>query len=161
MNQDTHNGADPQIEAPHGQRRALMSFCAQATEDELHAAVTALAPLPDVRDARPVSTGLVMLRGRIGGDGGAFNLGEATVTRAAIVLATGETGFSYILGRAPAKARLAAIIDALGQNPAWAARLEAAFVVPVMARVDAERATARAQTEATKVNFFTLVRGED
>jgi len=161
MSYDTLTGADPQIEAPHRQRRALMSVCAQATEDELRVAVAALAPLPDVRDARPVSTGLVMLRGRIGGDGGTFNLGEATVTRAAIVLATGEAGFSYILGRALAKARLAAIVDALGQNPYWAARLEVAFVVPVLARVEAERATTRAQTEATKVNFFTLVRGED
>lgn len=161
MDQVSQPGARVQQDAPHDKRRALMSVCARATEAELQAAVEALAPLPEVRDARPVATGLVMLRGRIGGDGGAFNLGEATVTRAAVTLATGEAGFSYILGRLPAKARLAAIVDALGQNPAWASRLQSTFVAPVLARVEAERATTRAQTEATKVNFFTLVRGED
>lgn len=138
-----------------------MSVCAQASEAELQAALTALGELPAVRDARPVSCGLVMLRGRTGGDGNAFNLGEATVTRAAVVLASGETGFSYVLGRLPVKARLAAIVDALGQSPVWAARLENVLAEPVAARVAAEREKTRAQTEATKVNFFTLVRGED
>lgn len=161
MDHVSNHGANTPQDAPHEKRRALMSVCAKATEEELQAAVAALDPLPAFRDARPVSTGLVMVRGRVGGDGNAFNLGEATVTRAAVTLATGEAGFSYILGRSPAKARLAAIIDALGQNPAWAARLQDAFVTPVLSRIEAERATARAQTEATKVNFFTLVRGED
>lgn len=142
-------------------RRELMRVCADATEAELDGALSAMAPLPMVRDVRPAATGLVMLRGRIGGDGQAFNVGEASVTRAAVRLDSGETGFSYMLGRSPTKARLAAIIDALGQNTLWHDRLWQALVVPVAARVAENRATQRAQTEATKVNFFTLVRGED
>lgn len=142
-------------------RQLLMRLCAAATEAELQRALTLLEPLPQIRDARPPDTGLVMLRGRTGGEGPAFNLGEATVSRAAVTLDSGETGCSYMLGRSPAKARLAAIIDALGQAPAWSSRLHEAFVVPVSARLEAKRATKRAQTEATKVNFFTLVRGED
>jgi alpha-D-ribose 1-methylphosphonate 5-triphosphate synthase subunit PhnG len=142
-------------------RQSLMRLCAQATEAELQRALTLLEPLPSIHDVRTPDTGLVMLRGRTGGEGQAFNLGEATVTRAAVTLDSGESGFSYILGRSPAKARLAAIVDALGQNRQWRDRLNASFVVPVSARLDADRASQRARTEATKVNFFTLVRGED
>ena len=54
-----------------------------------------------------------MLRGRIGGDGAPFNFGEATVSRCAVRLATGETGFGYVLGRDHEKARLIALCDAL------------------------------------------------
>ena len=62
-----------------------------------------------------------MLRGRMGGSGPTFNIGEATVTRAAVRLDTGTVGFSYLLGRSHRRARLAALVDALGQDPAWRA----------------------------------------
>ena len=54
-----------------------------------------MSPLavPRYEELRTAETGLVMLRGRIGGDGAPFNLGEATVTRAAVRLASGEVGF--------------------------------------------------------------------
>ncbi len=142
-------------------RQSLMRLCAEATEAELRHALALLEPLPHVLDARPISTGLVMLRGRMGGDGAPFNLGEATVSRATVTLDGAQTGFSYILGRSHAKARLAAIMDALGQMQDWSPRVQEAFIVPVTARIEAERTTQRAQTEATRVNFFTLARGED
>jgi len=142
-------------------RQALMRVCAQATEDELAAAVDALDPKPETTDVRPVETGLVMLRGRIGGSGGPFNVGEATVTRAAVRLATGETGFSYLLGRSKARARLAAILDAAAQCPGHRQAIERHFVRPVTGRVEGERRRAREEAAATRVEFFTLVRGED
>jgi alpha-D-ribose 1-methylphosphonate 5-triphosphate synthase subunit PhnG len=102
-----------------------------------------------------------MLRGRMGGDGAAFNVGEATVTRAAVRLENGTAGFSYLLGRHPRRARLAAIVDALGQEAAWREKLDATLVAPVNARL-AEAARIKAEeTAATRVNFFTVVRGED
>ena len=102
-----------------------------------------------------------MLRGRMGGSGPAFNLGEATVTRAALRLQSGAIGFSYLLGRSHRRARLAALVDALGQDAGRRSRLEASLVAPVMARRAAADARVRAETAATKVDFFTLVRGED
>lgn len=146
----------------HGatQRRALMRVCAQANEAEIDRALEALGPLPDVEDVRAPEQGLVMLRGRIGGDGAAFNLGEATVTRAAVRI--GKTlGYGYLLGRCPDKARLAAIVDALGQDADWRARLEETLVTPVGTRRAAEQQAQAAETASTRVNFFTLVRGED
>jgi alpha-D-ribose 1-methylphosphonate 5-triphosphate synthase subunit PhnG len=141
-------------------RQALMRVCAYAREAELARAIDALGPLPEAEQVRAPECGLVMLRGRIGGDGAPFNAGEATVTRAAVRI--GETlGYGYLLGRCPNKARLAAIVDALGQDEDWRARLEDVLVAPVAARRAAEHQAEAAETASTRVNFFTLVRGED
>lgn len=141
-----------------------MATCAEAQPAELADALGRLAPIPDIRDLRAPQTGLVMLRGRAGGDGAAFNLGEATVTRAAVVLERGgegaATGFAYHLGRDLERARRAALIDALWQLPARRRLVEDALA-PVRARLAADMASAARQTAATRVNFFTLVRGED
>src|SRR6478609_10997349 len=102
--------------APHvAARQAVMAAAAAATLDELEEAVARLGR-PASSELRSPEIGLVMLRGRIGGDGAPFNLGEATVTRAAVRLETGEVGIAYALGRCAAKARLAAIIDGLAQR---------------------------------------------
>jgi alpha-D-ribose 1-methylphosphonate 5-triphosphate synthase subunit PhnG len=138
-----------------------MRTCAQATETELETALVALGDLPASNELRPVETGLVTLRGRMGGSGPAFNIGEATVTRAAVRLDNGLVGFSYLLGRSQRRARLAALIDALGQDPDWRTKLERSLVAPVAARQGAADARVRADTAATRVDFFTLVRGED
>ena len=142
-------------------RQALMRACTEASEAELELALAGLGGLPAFEELRPPQTGLVMLRGRIGGSGPHFNLGEATVTRAAVRLETGAVGFSYLLGRSHRRARLAAAVDAVGQNSHWRAKLQSSLIAPVMARRAAEDARARAETAATKVDFFTLVRGED
>jgi alpha-D-ribose 1-methylphosphonate 5-triphosphate synthase subunit PhnG len=138
-----------------------MRVCAEATEAEMEAALAALGDLTPVDDIRPPQTGLVMLRGRIGGDGPPFNIGEATVTRAAVRLASGEMGFAYLLGRSHRRARLAALIDALGQRERDRTALQRLLVEPVTARCDSARARRQAETGATRVDFFTLVRGED
>ena len=142
-------------------RQALMRASAEATEAELEAALAKLGELPAAEELRSPQTGLVMLRGRMGGSGPAFNLGEATVTRAALRLQSGAIGFSYLLGRSHRRARLAALVDALRQDADYRSRLEASLVAPVMARRAAVDARMRAETAATKVDFFTLVRGED
>jgi alpha-D-ribose 1-methylphosphonate 5-triphosphate synthase subunit PhnG len=142
-------------------RQVLMRACAEASEAELDAALAALGELPAAEELRPPQTGLVMLRGRIGGSGPPFNVGEATVTRAALRLESGAIGFSYLLGRSHRRARLAALVDALGQDADCRTRLEASLIAPVMSRRAAENARSRAETAATKVDFFTLVRGED
>lgn len=138
-----------------------MRICAEATEAELERALADCGGIPEAEDVRAPEAGLVMLRGRIGGDGAMFNVGEATVTRAVVRLPDGALGYSYLLGRSARRARLAAIVDALGQDAVWRERLETGLVSPVRKRCDAERASRSAQAAATRVNFFTLVRGED
>ena len=96
----------------------------------------------------------------MGGDGAAFNLGEATIARAAVEVDGVGVGFAYHLGRDTGRARQAAIVDALWQAPARRTEVET-LLRPVRERIEAERAQAARQTAATRVNFFTLARGED
>jgi alpha-D-ribose 1-methylphosphonate 5-triphosphate synthase subunit PhnG len=142
-------------------RRAAMAVLAQARTPEIADGLAAVGETPAYVELRPVETGLVMIRGRIGGDGAPFNLGEATVTRAAVRMATGESGFAYQLGRDGDKARLAAVCDALWQSRTYQTAIECHVLAPIRRRLERERGETQAQTAATRVDFFTLVRGED
>jgi len=97
-----------------------------------------------------------MVRGRAGETGEPFNLGEMTTTRCTLRLATGEVGHGWTAGRDAVKARTVALCDALAGTPA-AEALETAVLAPL--RAETEDA-AEARAAATKVEFFTLVRGE-
>ena len=110
---------------------------------------------------RPPETGLVMLRGRMGGTGGAFNLGEATVTRCAVRLAKGHEGHAYVMGRNFAHAKVAAICDGLMQDEGYRGKVEKLVLQPLQKILDERRLLAGRKAAATKVDFFTLVRGED
>lgn len=142
------------------QHQHWMAALAFAAGDLLEAGWATLEPKPDYHLLRPVETGMTLLRGRIGGDGQPFNFGEATITRAAVALESGERGFSYLLGRRPREAELAALFHALLQHPAHRDLIEERVIRPSdMTRrcaVDAERAAAA----ATRVDFSTLVRGD-
>ncbi|MBA2397123.1 MAG: phosphonate C-P lyase system protein PhnG, partial [Bradyrhizobium sp.] len=87
------------------QRKAVMAVLAHSDPTDISSRLAAIA-LPDYENLREPENGLVMVRGRIGGDGAAFNLGEATVSRAAVRLSTGEIGFGYTLGRDGEKAHM-------------------------------------------------------
>jgi alpha-D-ribose 1-methylphosphonate 5-triphosphate synthase subunit PhnG len=110
---------------------------------------------------RPPETGLVMLRGRIGGTGGAFNLGEATVTRCAVRTAKGHEGHAYVMGRNHDHAKIAAICDALLQDENYHVNVEAQVLQPLQKLLSDRQSLAAHKAAATKVDFFTLVRGEN
>ena len=141
-------------------RREAMAVltCSSAAEIAKHLA--AVDPLPAHRELRPPQSGLLMLRGRIGGDGAPFNFGEATVSRAAVRLGSGETGVGYVLGREQEQARLIALCDALIQNESHRSQIEECVLEPIRKRLADERNLTAQQVAATKVEFFTLVRGE-
>lgn len=152
---------DRKIEGDAFCRRTILAVLARACEGEIENLAKGLEPLPEVADLRAAETGLVMVRGRIGGGGAPFNLGEATATRASIQLATGEIGHGYALGDDREGVRLAAIVDALWQRPSDRARVEQQVLQPIADRLAGEDAKRAAETAATKVNFFTMVRGDD
>ena len=141
-------------------RRDAMAIYAEAAVEELKSGLEIIGEWVHT-DVRKAETGLVMIQGRIGGDGAPFNLGEATVTRAAVRVASGEIGFSYLLGRDLEKARLAALCDALWQTQIARQAVETHVLAPIRARLFREREETAARTAATRVEFFTLVRGED
>jgi alpha-D-ribose 1-methylphosphonate 5-triphosphate synthase subunit PhnG len=141
------------------QRKAAMAVLAHSDAAEISGCLAAIA-LPAHENLREPENGLVMVRGRIGGDGAAFNLGEATVSRAAVRLATGEVGFGYTLGRDGAKERMIALCDAMVQSDQFAGTVEMRVIAPLRAAMVAERNRKAEEAAATRVDFYTLVRGE-
>ena len=150
-----HPASDDELTAL---RRRAMAVLADSSTDDIAERMSAL-DLPACEELRTPENGLVMLRGRVGGDGAPFNLGEATVTRAAVKIAGGEVGFAYVLGRHTRKARMIAICDAMVQS-ADRARVIDLVVAPLERAMTERRQHRDAETAATRVNFFTLVRGE-
>lgn len=153
--------AHPDLAPPTGDaaRKHWMGLLARARPARLAAALQGL-DLPAHDWARAPETGAVMVRGRMGGSGAPFNLGEMTVTRCALRLATGEVGHAYVQGRDKAHATRAALVDALMQGPR-AEEMRAAVLEPLAAAAKADRAARAGKAAATKVDFFTMVRGED
>ena len=125
-----------------------------------------LAPFEsDLRDCayqliRPAEIGMTLVRGRMGGTGAPFNLGEMSVTRCVVRLADGSTGYSYRAGRDKRQAELAALADAHLQSPQQS-RWLAELIEPLAAAQARSAAQKAAETATTRVEFFTLLRGED
>lgn len=142
-------------------RKRIVDLLARATRDEMESAIKDHGGLPDHVLLRGPDTGLVMIRGRIGGGGAPFNLGEATMSRASIRLADGRIGHGYRLGTDRKAVTLAAIIDAIAQEERARTALDAGLFAALADRVAEEALQTRNETAATKVDFFTMVRGED
>jgi alpha-D-ribose 1-methylphosphonate 5-triphosphate synthase subunit PhnG len=140
-------------------RRAAMAVLAHSDAAAIAGHLGTIA-VPVHESLREPENGIVMVRGRIGGDGAPFNLGEATVSRAAVRLASGVVGFGYTLGRDRQKARMIALCDALLQSDEFADAVEANVLAPLRSAMAAERNQKAAETAATRVDFYTLVRGE-
>jgi len=141
-------------------RRDAAALLAGSSAAEIARHLATIGPLPPHADVRAPESGLVMMRGRIAGDGAPFNFGEATVSRAVVRLESGETGYCYVLGRQHDKARLIALCDALIQTDRHHGAIEQHVLAPIRARLDAARQADAERVAATKVEFFTLVRGE-
>ena len=135
-------------------RKAWMAVLARAPAAALEAASQGL--LPGYTRLRGPEIGLVMLQGRAGGTGQAFNLGEATVVRCTVRTGSGQVGHAYCLGRDLRQAELAAAFDAALQDPAQHGRIDAAVIQPLAAAQAAQRAEAARRAAATQVQFFTM-----
>lgn len=142
-------------------RQARLSTLAAADGAELLHLWEGLGIDPACEMVRGPEIGLIALRGRIGGGGAPFNFGEATVTRATVRLESGAVGHSVALGRDRRKAKLIAILDALAQDAEMESKIDAGIIRPLLKSQADRDALRREETAATKVDFFTMVRGED
>ena len=138
------------------QRRHWMGVLARASLGEIAAGLDQAPPLPAHTRLRGPEAGLVMVRGRQGGDGGPFNLGEMTVTRCSVRLADGTLGHAYVAGRDLRQAELAALLDACLQRPDLHDALLAEVIRPLAARQAEAAALVARKAAATKVEFFTM-----
>jgi alpha-D-ribose 1-methylphosphonate 5-triphosphate synthase subunit PhnG len=138
-----------------------MSVLATASLDDVEAAWRRVDGRATYRLLRAPETGLVMVRGRAGGTGMRFNLGEMTATRCTVELPGGEVGHGWVPGRNARHAELAAVLDALLQDPERRPALEARVLTPLLRLLEARRRLERERAASARVDFFTLVRGEE
>jgi len=149
-------------DASTARRQKWMAALALAKTEELEKLLEDQGGAPDFTWLRPPEFGAVMVRGRAGGTGAPFNLGEMTVTRCALRLQEGgPVGHAYIQGRRARHAELAAVFDALLQQDHDASVLEETIIDALAAAHAARKADRSRRANSTKVDFFTMVRGEN
>ncbi|WP_299681935.1 phosphonate C-P lyase system protein PhnG [uncultured Roseobacter sp.] len=141
-------------------RKAWMSLLAKALEGRVATLLDATMARPGFDWLRAPEIGSAMVRGRAGGTGAPFNLGEMTVTRCALTLESGEVGHAYIQGRRKADAEAAALVDALMQGQS-AEQVRSGVLEPLEAERASQTSKRASKAAATKVEFFTMMRGED
>ena len=142
------------------ERKWAMGVLACAEVEALSGLWEAWPGKPAFTWLRKPESGLVMVRGRMGGEGAAFNFGEMTVTRCALQLDDGTLGQACVQGRSAAKAEVSALVDALHQRPGDREAVRREILLPLEEVRAAARKTLAAETAATRVEFFTMVRGD-
>jgi alpha-D-ribose 1-methylphosphonate 5-triphosphate synthase subunit PhnG len=146
------------------QRQKWMAVLAKASAETIEPLWDTLSDKPRWICIRPPEVGMVMVRARAGGTGQRFNMGEMTVTRCVVRLDggrdAGKVGHAYVAGRDRRHAELAAVVDAMMQQPERREALRRALIAPLAAAQAEARDRTRRRTAATKVDFFTMVRGD-
>lgn len=144
------------------QRADWMGVMARASASALAARMAELNDRPSHVFLRPPEFGAVMTRGRAGGSGGLFSMGEMTVTRCAVRLDGHPevAGHAYVQGRNADKATNAAIADAMLQCADLADVVMTTVVEPLKADEADRRMRVRRKAGSSKVDFFTMVRAE-
>jgi alpha-D-ribose 1-methylphosphonate 5-triphosphate synthase subunit PhnG len=141
---------------PHAARRRWMAILARASAIELSEQLAACCDLPKYSMLRRPEAGLVMVRGRAGGGGAPFNLGEMTATRCSVRTDDGLVGHAYVAGRNDRLAEIAAFADALLQDPQRQTGILRDVVEPLAKKQEAKRSTVAAKAAATRVQFFAM-----
>ena len=141
-------------------RQRWMATLAKSNLNQLETKVAEIGTLPEYSFIRPPEIGLTMVRGRAGGTGQVFNLGEMTITRCTLKIEE-VIGFGYVGGRSYRHAELAALCDGLMQIPEWHDIVQSIVIEFLEAEAKRKTEIQQCQTEATKVNFFTPKRGDE
>jgi alpha-D-ribose 1-methylphosphonate 5-triphosphate synthase subunit PhnG len=137
-------------------RADWLSLLAKSARTTIDAMLPSAPKLASFVPLRGPELGLVMVRGRQGGGGAAFNLGELTIARCTVRDAAGRVGHGYVAGRDLALAEMIARLDAALQDEATRPLWLEALLIP-LERAEAQRRTAlAAKAAATEVEFFTL-----
>lgn len=155
--------SNSQSSPDHAARARWMSLLARAPSGALREAAERYGALPQFQWLRRPQTGLAVVRARTGGTGSQFNLGDMSLCRCALRIDSGEMGVAYVAGRDAQHAQWAALFDALLQS-SDAERVEKvtqSVLRPIEHALEQQRATVAAQAQSTKVDFMTMVRGEN
>jgi len=137
-------------------RQSWLGILARASAAQLSSLLENTPALPEFQHLRVPESGMAMVRGRMGGGGAAFNLGEMSLARCSIRDAAGRVGHGYASGRDTAKVELIARLDAVLQDEALFPLYDQAVLRPLAEAEAARRAGVEARAAATEVKFFTL-----
>ena len=140
-------------------RKSWLSILAKSSFSEIQTLWEKLELNLEWELIRKPEIGMVMVQGRTGGNGQPFNLGEMTVTRAAVRLKNGYAGLGYVQGRSKKQAELCAVIDATLQTPTNHSKVVNNLITPLKDNLDRLKKHRSKKAANTKVDFFTLVRG--
>lgn len=143
------------------QRSRWMAVLAHSLPHELASRWAELELAPQYQVIRQPETGLVQIQARMGATGQRFFAGDTTITRAVVQLSNGIYGYSYLLGRDKAHAERCAAIDALMQDKAHFHALQETLIAPLADNREQRLAKRRAEVNTSRVDFFTLVRGDN
>ena len=141
-------------------RQEWMSILAKADTELLNTLWCDLQDKPSWRNVRAPETGMIMVRGKAGGVGTAFNFGEMTLTRATVRLDSGISGVAYVQGRSASKAEQSAVLDAMLQDDRYATATYTNIIKPLEKATKKQKVSASKKAANTKVEFFTMVRGK-
>jgi alpha-D-ribose 1-methylphosphonate 5-triphosphate synthase subunit PhnG len=105
----------------------------------------------------------MMVQARAGGTGSRFNLGEVSITRCVLkpdaqLTRCQQVGVAYIMGSSHRHAQLAAVADALLQEPELHDHWDELLLRPISQSLSEKAQVKNAQAQATKVEFFTVAR---
>ena len=141
-------------------RKEWLSLLAQSSSEDIISLWNKAKIECDFEVIRAAEIGAVMVQGIQGGTGDPFHLGEMSVTRCSIKIADGYIGHGYHQGRSKETAETIAKLDALLQTVKFDTIVKT-ILKPLEKLLHDKKYSLASKAEATKVNFFTLVRGDD
>ncbi len=143
------------------QRQQLISVLAKSSLQDIKQCWDHSIDEYEYSTLRQPQTGMVMAVARTEAKGEPFNLGEVSVTRCALRLNNGETGIGYVMGSNKEHALYVAILDAIAQQPNQYEAINSTVVQPLQQKLLQAHQKQQQKTDTTRVDFFTMVRGED
>lgn len=118
------------------------------------------ASVPQYTIIRQPEVGLTMVQARSCGNGSPFNFGEMPLTRCAVRVGD-IVGHGYVQGRKKSHAFHMALFDALLQTDSFNEQIEETLLTQLFVKVEEKRERRQKEAQNTKVDFFTMVRGEN
>ncbi len=141
-------------------RQRWLKILAKSKVNQLESAWQNVLEKPEYRYLRRPETGMVMVQARTGGTGQRFNLGEMTVTRCTVKTETGFIGCGFVMGGDHRHVELVALFDALLQDARYRSPLMKSVISVLESDQKRNKEMVSKKTAGTKVDFFTMVRGE-
>lgn len=142
------------------ERKEWIGLLGSADPKDLEAAKKEYAQGVKITHVVTPETGMIMVQAKADGSNGRFNLGEVTVSRCVLEVKKTYMGTAWVMGSDLRHAELAALFDALLQDPATHDPLANTLIKKLKIKQTAKNERMAQDAADTRVEFFTLKRGE-